>query len=169
NNWRSITANLTSAGSVYSLLFDPTRCNFLLAGAATGIYRYAFWSTQHADADANFDAHTDAILIRGTSTPTPTATRTPTLTWTPTPTPTPAPDWLTLVNQTFESTFPGNWQILDNNGAAYGEYYWGRRACRPYAGGYSGWAIGAGADSSALELRRQLLGSYRFLDGLWPI
>ena len=151
NNWRSITANLTSAGSVYSLLFDPTRCNFLLAGAATGIYRYAFGLPNTPTPTPTSTPTPMPILIRGTSTPTRTATRTPTLTWTPTPTPTPAPDWLTLVNQTFESTFPGNWQVLDNNGAAYGEYYWGRRACRPYAGGYSGWAIGAGADGSALS------------------
>ena len=59
--------------------------------------------------------------------------------------------WVIIVNETFEGSFPGNWRVHDNNGTTNGEYYWARRTCRPYAGSYSGWAVGGGANGSALS------------------
>jgi hypothetical protein len=61
------------------------------------------------------------------------------------------PGWITIASQNFEGTFPGNWQVWDGNGSNYGEYYWGKRTCRPYAGSYSGWGVGGGAQGSALS------------------
>ncbi len=61
------------------------------------------------------------------------------------------PGWITLVGQNFESTFPGDWIVWDDNGSSYGEYYWGKRSCRPYAGSYSGWGVGGGVQGAALS------------------
>lgn len=61
------------------------------------------------------------------------------------------PGWVTIASQNFEGTFPGAWAVFDDNGANYGEYYWGKRTCRPYAGSYSGWGVGGGAQGSALS------------------
>ena len=62
----------------------------------------------------------------------------------------PAVGWTTLVSTDFEGTWPSPWTILDDNGTVGGEYYWGKRNCRAYAGSYSGWAVGAGAQGSVL-------------------
>jgi hypothetical protein len=98
-----------------------------------------------------------------TPTPTPTPTRTstpstqtptptPTPTNTPTPTPTGGPGWVTIVSEDFESSFPGTgWQVFDNDGATNGEYYWAKKNCKSYAGSYSGWAVGGGANGAALS------------------
>jgi len=59
--------------------------------------------------------------------------------------------WVTIASQDFEGTFPGDWLVWDNNGSSDGEYYWGKRTCRPYAGSYSGWGVGGGAQGSALS------------------
>lgn len=68
---------------------------------------------------------------------------------TPTPTPTPAP-FTNIVTENFEGAFPGAWQVRDLN-ADGGEYYWGKRTCRPYPGGLnSGWAVGGGTDGATL-------------------
>jgi uncharacterized protein YegL len=70
--------------------------------------------------------------------------------WVPdTPTPTPV-SWTTIVSTDFEGAFPGPWTVGDNNGTSYGEYYWGKRTCKPYAGSYSGWGVGGGANGAAL-------------------
>jgi hypothetical protein len=61
------------------------------------------------------------------------------------------PGWVTLASQNFEGTFPGDWLVWDDNGSNYGEYYWGKRSCRPYAGSYSGWGVGGGAQGAALS------------------
>jgi len=61
------------------------------------------------------------------------------------------PGWITIASQNFEGAFPGNWQVWDGNRSNYGEYYWGKRTCRPYAGSYSGWGVGGGAQGSALS------------------
>lgn len=59
--------------------------------------------------------------------------------------------WTDLMTEDFEGTFPrGNWEVSDGNGAEYGEYYWAKRNCRPRSGSYSAWAVGGGADGSAL-------------------
>ncbi len=111
----------------------------------------------------------------GTPTPTPSPTITPTplppvtpIAWvnlplapkqhagptrTPLPvtaTPTPSAGWQTIIWEDFEGAFPGPWQVFDNL-PGYGEYFWGKRTCRPYAGGYSGWGVGGGANGSALS------------------
>jgi len=61
------------------------------------------------------------------------------------------PGWLTIASQNFEGTFPGAWVVWDDNGTSYGEYTWGKRTCRPYAGSYSGWGVGGGAQGAALS------------------
>ena len=92
-----------------------------------------------------------ATRTRGTI----TATFTPTVTGTrrtPTFTPTAtgcAGGWVTIKQEDFEGAFPNQWQVRDNV-AAHGEYYWGKRNCRPFAGSYSGWGVGGGADGSRL-------------------
>ncbi len=53
-----------------------------------------------------------------------------------------------IASQDFEGDFPGDWFAFDNVDDS-GEYYWGKRDCRPYSGDYSGWAIGDGADGAA--------------------
>ena len=69
----------------------------------------------------------------------------------PTPTATPGPgNWTTLLEEGFE-TAPGPlWRFRDDNGADFGAYQWGRRACQPYTGDYSAWAVGGGADGELL-------------------
>ncbi|MGE5123550.1 MAG: hypothetical protein ACM3H7_03475 [Acidobacteriaceae bacterium] len=59
--------------------------------------------------------------------------------------------WETLVNTTFEGDFPGPWEVFDNNGTSYGEYFWAARPCRAYAGSNSGWAVGGGANGTPLS------------------
>ena len=101
---------------------------------------------EHADEDTDGYAH-------DTPTRTPTATPTSTRTATPanTPTNTPGPGgWITLLEEGFETTPGPLWRFLDNNGANFGAYQWGRRDCRPYAGSYSAWAVGGGADGEKL-------------------
>ncbi|MDD3829085.1 MAG: C39 family peptidase [Anaerolineae bacterium] len=58
--------------------------------------------------------------------------------------------WTIIKSETFEGSFPNAWEVGDNNGTDYGEYVWQRRSCLPYAGSFSGWAIGGGASGSAL-------------------
>jgi C1A family cysteine protease/predicted secreted protein len=58
--------------------------------------------------------------------------------------------WLTILSESFEGSFPGSWEVVDNR-SGYGEYYWGRRACRAFTGNYSGWAVGGGVDGSSLD------------------
>ncbi|MGC8873831.1 MAG: M6 family metalloprotease domain-containing protein [Chloroflexia bacterium] len=67
----------------------------------------------------------------------------------PTPVPTTPPGWQTLLYEDFEASFPGPWDVFDNV-PDYGEYYWGKRNCRPFLGGYSGWAVGGGANGASL-------------------
>lgn len=117
---------------------------------------------------------TPTLTPTRTSTPTPTRTLTPIRTPTPTPfgmttptptrtsTPTPSSrnvhlplvvrpsNWQPLVSTTFENDFPGPWRVYDDNGAANGEYFWARRGCRAFEGGFSGWAVGGGENGSAL-------------------
>jgi len=98
-----------------------------------------------------------ASYVPPTPTLTPTPISTPTHTPTPTPTsggPTPTPNpsgWEILVNTDFEGDFPSPWNVYDDDGSTNGEYYWGKRNCRTYAGNYSGWAVGAGANGAALS------------------
>jgi C1A family cysteine protease len=83
--------------------------------------------------------------------PSPRVTRTPTPPLkTPTPTATPLlSGWVTVVSEDFEGAFPGPWLLADDVQGS-GEYLWAKRGCRPYAGSYSGWAVGGGADGALL-------------------
>jgi len=96
---------------------------------------------------ANPGAPTSTPTVTSTATRTATATATPSAT--PTATPTTPAGWEILVNEGFEGDFPGWWQVYDA-GASGGEYYWEKRACRPFAGGYSGWVVGGGLDGANL-------------------
>ncbi len=61
------------------------------------------------------------------------------------------PGWTTVAAMDFEGEgYPGAWRVTDENGMAGGEYYWGRRTCRPWTGNHSGWAPGGGAYGSYL-------------------
>jgi hypothetical protein len=62
----------------------------------------------------------------------------------------PSGGWTTLVSTDFEGTWPGPWNVFDKDGAANGEYTWGKRNCRAASGSYSGWGVGAGAQGSGL-------------------
>jgi hypothetical protein len=62
----------------------------------------------------------------------------------------PVTGWITIMAEDFEGSFPGVWQVVDY-GSGAGEYYWGKRGCRPYTGSYSGWAVGGGANGAALS------------------
>jgi len=58
--------------------------------------------------------------------------------------------WETIFSDDLEGTFPGEWNVFDNDGETNGTYYWAQKDCRPYAGSYSAWVVGGGADGSAL-------------------
>ena len=64
---------------------------------------------------------------------------------------TPPASWTTIISENFEGSFPGVWNVFDNNGNSYGVYTWGKRTCRPYAGSYSGWGVGGGTNGAALS------------------
>lgn len=61
------------------------------------------------------------------------------------------PGWITIMREDFEESFPGAWNVFDYDGSDNGEFYWGKRNCRSYAGDFSGWAVGAGPDGAALS------------------
>lgn len=56
--------------------------------------------------------------------------------------------WKTLLSEDFEGDVTAS--IFDGNGASYGEYYWAKSTYKKYAGTYSSWAVGGGANGSAL-------------------
>lgn len=58
--------------------------------------------------------------------------------------------WSAIVSTDFEGDFPGPWNVIDGNGTTGGDYRWGKRNCRAYAGSFSGWGVGAGANGGAL-------------------
>lgn len=58
--------------------------------------------------------------------------------------------WETVFSDDLESTFPGEWNVFDNDGVTNGEYFWAQKDCRPYAGSYSAWVVGGGTDGSIL-------------------
>jgi Zn-dependent metalloprotease len=49
----------------------------------------------------------------------------------------PASGWVTILSEDFEGYFPGPWTVSSN-----GNFTWGKRDCRPFAGTSSGWAVG---------------------------
>jgi len=54
--------------------------------------------------------------------------------------------WSTIISEDFEGAFPGSWTLLSR-----GDYIWGKRACRPYAGSYGGWGVGGGTTGASLS------------------
>ncbi len=62
-----------------------------------------------------------------------------------------ASGWTTIMSEDFEGAFPGAWWVSDGDGTTNGEYYWGKRTCRPYAGSYSGWGVGDGLNGASLD------------------
>lgn len=52
-------------------------------------------------------------------------------------------NWVTILSDDFEGTFPGAWTLTYNSSKNAG-YLWGKRACRSYAGSYSAWGVGGG-------------------------
>lgn len=58
--------------------------------------------------------------------------------------------WVTILEDGFEGTFPGPWDVSDADGPAGGEYFWGKRQCQSHDGAYSAWALGGGSDGEAL-------------------
>jgi hypothetical protein len=65
----------------------------------------------------------------------------------PTPTSTPDSNWVTIVSQDFEGSFPGVWTLADTSG---GVYKWGKRNCQVFGGSSSGWAVGGGSSGQSL-------------------
>jgi murein DD-endopeptidase MepM/ murein hydrolase activator NlpD len=59
-------------------------------------------------------------------------------------------EWQVIASQDFEGEFPDLWVVWDDDGEEHGEYVWGKRDCRPYAGDYSGWGVGGGAQGASL-------------------
>lgn len=59
--------------------------------------------------------------------------------------------WQKIVGQGFESTFPpSGWALFDSSSTDGGQYYWGKRNCKPHFGGYSVWAGGGGSSGNSL-------------------
>jgi hypothetical protein len=58
--------------------------------------------------------------------------------------------WETIISEDFEGTFPGEWDVFDNDDETNGTYFWAKKDCNPNAGSYSAWAVGGGTDGSAL-------------------
>ncbi len=56
-----------------------------------------------------------------------------------------------LMTEDFEGTWPSKgWKLWDSSTLDGGEFLWGKRDCHPHQGVYGAWAVGAGAQGSAL-------------------
>ena len=62
----------------------------------------------------------------------------------------PTAGWTTIFSDDLEGTFPGEWNVFDNDGSVNGEYFWEKENCRPHAGSFSAWVVGGGVDGSGL-------------------
>ncbi|MGB3702752.1 MAG: hypothetical protein WA997_15920 [Anaerolineales bacterium] len=58
--------------------------------------------------------------------------------------------WETIFSDDFEGAFPGEWDVVDNDGSTNGTYFWAKKDCNPNTGSYSAWAVGGGAEGSVL-------------------
>lgn len=63
----------------------------------------------------------------------------------------PPGDWVNIMTEDFETNFPYQWTVFDDNGPEFGEYFWGKRNCQKYEGSYSGWGIGGGSEGVGLS------------------
>jgi hypothetical protein len=62
-----------------------------------------------------------------------------------------SPVWITILEASFEGTWPdAGWQVFDNDASDNGEYSWARRDCRAHSGSFSAWGVGGGANGSSL-------------------
>ncbi|MCS7061424.1 MAG: S8 family serine peptidase [Anaerolineae bacterium] len=60
-------------------------------------------------------------------------------------------NWTIIASEDFEGAFPqAGWQTFDDDSATNGEYFFAKRNCQAYAGSYSAWVIGGGANGGAL-------------------
>ncbi len=65
------------------------------------------------------------------------------------PAPTPDP-WTIILEEDFEGSFPGPWEVVDLF-SGFGEYYWSKRSCQATGvNQFSAWAVGGGADGTNL-------------------
>lgn len=161
---RTLQGNFTSATTASGTYWKRLEIPYPPCSAT----RSGSWSASLCPTPTPTGTPTPTPSPTPTGTPTPTSTPTPTPggptpTYTPMPTPggpTPTPSgWEILVNTDFEGEFPTPWTVYDDNGTTNGEYYWGKRDCRAYVGGlaqvqglgYSGWAVGAGANGAGLS------------------
>ncbi len=57
-----------------------------------------------------------------------------------------------LMSEDFEGSLPGGWELTSylNGTTLTNDYKWGKRNCNPFAGSYSGWAVGGGTLGSGL-------------------
>jgi len=62
----------------------------------------------------------------------------------------PSVPWTTIMTEDFEGSFPTGWTVADNWSYDGFQAYPARRDCKPYAGSYSGWMVGGGAQGSGL-------------------
>ncbi|PKO12750.1 MAG: hypothetical protein CVU39_22550 [Chloroflexi bacterium HGW-Chloroflexi-10] len=67
--------------------------------------------------------------------------------------------WETIFSDDFEGSFPGEWNVFDNDSTTNGEYFWAKKNCRVYAGSNSAWVVGGGADGSALACNSEYPGN----------
>lgn len=59
--------------------------------------------------------------------------------------------WQKIVGQGFEGTFPpSGWELFDSSSTDGGQYYWGKRNCKPHFGSSSVWAGGGGSSGGGL-------------------
>jgi hypothetical protein len=55
------------------------------------------------------------------------------------------------LSENFESPWPNDgWTLYDTSSTDEGEYFWGRRDCKPHSGNYAGWSVGSGGQGSQL-------------------
>jgi hypothetical protein len=55
--------------------------------------------------------------------------------------------WTIPMSENFEGAFPnGLWNVFDNNGATYGEYYWDDDDFKPHNNSWSAWVANGGAN-----------------------
>ena len=138
-----------AATSIPTLTHTPTRTLTVTpTDAATRTPTHTPTTTSTATSTPT-PTHTPTRTLSATPTGTATNTLTPTITPTATRTPRPTPGWTVFFQETFEGDFPGPWAVYDDE-PGFGEYSWGKRACLVDTGSYSGWAVGGGADGSAL-------------------
>ncbi|MGA9397201.1 MAG: M6 family metalloprotease domain-containing protein [Anaerolineaceae bacterium] len=63
----------------------------------------------------------------------------------------PGPPWTTIMSQDFEGSFPSSgWTVADKWTFDGYQAFPAKRTCRKYAGSYSGWMVGGGAQGSGL-------------------